>query len=86
MTHTSISNKYKEDFLAQVCESIEQDLTRSEQKQKGIGYFLQRLDTLEEKAQANGLSEELLFEILSYDPDSDKPDSDKPDSDKEDIE
>lgn len=68
MTHDGISDKYKEDFLAHVCDAVEQDLTRSEQKQEGITYFLQRLDTLEEKAQADGLSEELLFEILSYDP------------------
>ncbi len=75
MAPNGISNKYKEDFLAHVCDAVEQDLTHSEKKQEGISYFLQRLDTLEEKAHANGLSEELLFEILSYDPDSDQEDS-----------
>ena len=72
MTHNGISDKYKEDFLAHVCDTAKQDLTRSEQEQEGITYFLKRLDTLEEKAQADGLSEELLFEILSYDPDNDE--------------
>jgi len=74
VTHNGISDKYKEDFLAHVCDAVEQDLVGSRHKQEGITYFLQRLDTLEEKAQANGLSEELLFEILSYDPDSDEED------------
>lgn len=74
MTHNDISNKYKEDFLAHVCDAVDQNLARSEQKQEGISYFLKRLDTLEEKAHANGLSEEILFEILSYDPDSDMED------------
>ena len=74
MTHNGISDKYKEDFLAHVCDAVDQDLAHSEQNQEGITYFLKRLDTLEEKAQDNGLSEEVLFEILSYDPDSDMED------------
>jgi len=65
-----ISDKYKEDFLAHVCDAI--DPVQLEKKQEGIAYFIQRLNTLEEKAQADGLSGELLFEILSYAPEVDE--------------
>ena len=68
MTPNSISDKYKEDFLAHVCDTIGPDLRQANEKQEGITYFLQRLTSIEEKAQADGLSAELLFEILSYDP------------------
>lgn len=72
MTANSTSNntnetysKYRDDFLARVCDASEQNNTKAKE---GIDYFLQRLHTLEEKAQADGLSDELLYEILSYDP------------------
>ena len=71
MTSNGISDKYKEDFLAHVCDAVEPNLRQSGEED-GIGYFLQRLNSIEAKAQADGLSEELLFEILSYSPDIDE--------------
>ena len=60
--------KYREEFLARVCDAGEQEF---KQQPKGFDYFLKRLHRLEEKAQADGVSETLLYEILSYDPESD---------------
>ncbi len=68
MTPNSISDKYKEDFLAHVCETIETDLKQTSEEQESITYFLKRLTSIEKKAKADGLSQESLFEILSYDP------------------
>ena len=69
MTPNGLSDKYKEDFLAHVCDAVEPHLKHSDEQQDGIAYFLQRLNSIEAKAQADGLSEEILFEILSYNPD-----------------
>ena len=68
MAPNSISDEYKKDFLAHVCETVKPDLHQISKEQEGITYFLKRLTSIEEKAQADGLSQESLFEILSYDP------------------
>jgi len=69
MTSNNISDKYKQDFLTHVCKTVKPDLKQTLKEQEGINYFLQRLTSIEEKAEADGLSQESLFEILSYDPD-----------------
>ena len=63
-------SKYREEFLAQVCTTDEKS-SGQPSEQEGFDYFLKRLHSLEEKAQADGVSETVLYEILSYDPDSD---------------
>ena len=75
MTQNNLSDnytKYREDFLANVCNTSKEDRLKQQKHNKGIDYFLQRLHTLEEKAQADGLSDELLYEILSYDPEAEE--------------
>lgn len=78
--------KYREDFLAHVCDAGEQDLKhglkRPAQKQEGFEYFLKRLHRLEEKAHADGVSETLLYEILSYDPENEITESSNIESNK----